>query len=865
MKFSPEQQEIIRHRKGSLLVSAAAGSGKTTTLIAHILDRLCDEKAPGDLMRLIVVTYTKAAAAEMRQRLTDALDALLREQKDTESRLAQHLARQSMLIHQAKICTVDSLCSWFVRNYFQRLDLTPDIRIADTAELLLLQNEVLDELLENEFLEKREDFFALLNAYGSEKNVSELRKHLLKLYDSSQNAPFPEEWLRHCLPAFPETKEELEESDWAKQLLEEAGDLISAALVELELTRRELPPDDPACENLLKADRVKLEALRRMKLGELKQALEEDTPFISANRKEFPKEQKDLLKILRGSANAKTGYLRYFGECRRKLMGKRSMEEELRLLRLTKLPAEAMLRLVLLFSEMMIQRCRDKNIASFMDMEHYTLSLLLTRNEDGSEERTDLARDLSQQFDEIIIDEYQDINQVQECILKALSREEDGAPNMFMVGDIKQSIYRFRRAKPDIFAGKYRSFSEEEEADHRKIDLKANYRSRLGVVDSVNAVFSRLMTDSLGGLPYDRKAALVQKADYPGPGPKTELMLCESPGNAEELFRAESLMIAQKITALMQSGETLWDPKECKEKELHFRDIVILMHSVDKAYEMVKILESFGIPAVSINKTGFYNTLEVQTMLSVLSVIDNPMQDLPLAAVLLSPLGGFSEEELARIRILSRDDPAENLYGSLKKAAQNDEKTAGFLQKLAEWRSWAGILTLSELIAAILRNSGYELYLAAMPSGQVRLANLRMLTEQARQYEETSFRSLYQFNRYIEKKKELKIEEGEASLLSESADLVRIGTIHSSKGLEYPVVFLAALGKSFNDKDIQTDMLCRAGIKDKRPGKPYAHRKSLVGVCEGPDPGRFPLGNPAPLVCGHDAGQRKADPDRGSE
>ena len=811
MGFSKEQNSIISHRNGSLLVSAAAGSGKTTTLVAHVLEKLCDASHPGSLNRMIIVTYTRAAAAEMKERLSAALEERLMALKPEEETLSAHLRHQALILPQARICTVDSLCSWLVRNYFQKLDLAPDVRVAEEAELLLLKNEVLDRLLEEEYTEKRPDFYALLDAYGSEKGESALRPLILDLYDSAQNAPYPDEWLTDSIPAVPQDIEELEKSRAVRSLLEEVRGLIRKALDECALLMEELdtPGIDPRYLALLEEDRQKLEQLLPQDLTELKDSLKALRFTGKSSKSKFPADElTDFVHGKRGTASGSEGYLSLVGRCRARAFAARSMEEELRLLKLTEEPLSALVRITLQFSERFEQRCREKNMLSFMDLEHLTLQLLTEKKEDGSHVPGKMAKALQSQFDEIVVDEYQDINQVQESILSALSGESAGKPNMFMVGDVKQSIYRFRRAKPDIFTGKFDSFSDENGADHRKIVLKENYRSAASVLQSANEIFSKLMTRDLGGVVYDEDTAMVPKAPYPDPGPRTELLLAETDAGSAERLEAEFCLIAQRIRQMVDSGETWYDVKRRQEKPLRFRDIVILMRSVSDGDTAVRILKAFGIPAVSLSKQGFYETAEIRTLLSLLAVIDNPLQDIPLASVLLSPLGGFTEEELAQLKVFGQEEgrKADSLYALLK--GSRSEKAEAFLCRLDRWRDGAEIWSLPELLALILRESGYELYVAAMPGGEIRLANIRLLMEQAAAFEESAYRSLYQFNRFIERKKRLQIEEGEARLLTENADVVRIGTIHSSKGLEYPVVILAGMAKSFNDRDEQSPLLC---------------------------------------------------------
>ncbi len=470
------------------------------------------------------------------------------------------------------------------------------------------------------------------------------------------------------------------------------------------------------------------------------------------------------------------------------------------------------------FGEKLRESCIKRSLASFSDMEHYARELLLTRDEAGRLRPTELAASLAGEIDEIIIDEYQDINQVQEYIMLALSGEMHRRPNLLMVGDIKQSIYRFRRADPEIFAGKYDTFTPLPQGTHQRIDFLENYRSRERVLRCANQLFSLMMSRDFGGTDYARRALLRAGASYPGEDTIPRMMLLQTEQPAEEAIALQGRMIAGKIKELMEKGSPIRDGASQDPQALrpmNYRDMVILTQSAESGSRLARVLRSFGIPAVAQDKKGFYDTREVQTMLALLKILDNPRQDIPLGVVLLSPLGGFSQKELAEFAV-AEESKKGDYYDRLLGAESHPlyPRIRAFFEKVHGWRQLAQLLSVPELMESILEESGYEYYLAAMPSGPVRLANLEQLKEMARSYEESTYRGLYQFLRYVERQRKLSLDISEAPLLSDGSDVVRVGTFHSSKGLEYPVVFLAALERGFNERELQGLMLIhdREGI-----------------------------------------------------
>ena len=815
MSFDPNpmQLQVIGHRGGSLLVAAAAGSGKTTTLIAHVLDRLKekDEKKRGDLRRMIIVTYTNAAASEMRAKLIAELGKALRDEPDHA-----WLRYQSEIAPQAHICTVDSLCGFLVRNYFDKIDLTPDIRIADKGELALLKDDVLDELLEEKYTAGDDEaFFTLVTEYSSEKGDESVRSLVKKLYDTAQNALFPDDWLAEAEKPQPEDEEAFWDQDWIRTCENDLKDELKNIRDRIEYlereTRRSEAPRKNEYQKMLADDKqlvdgllaeTDLRGLMRQFCGKFNWARKP-----GKNEKKDTPEDTELDKLI---ADRRQDYKDRINGSLSKIYGRRP-EWQYALVKMAESPKKALIALTREFGERFRAAMKERGIADFIDIEHHALDLLIEKTKDGKVKRTELAKQLAEGFDEIIIDEYQDINNVQDELLRALSHEDDGSPNLFMVGDVKQSIYRFRRANPAIFLEKYKTFDEDEDAPHRRIDLSSNYRSRREIVDGVNDIFRRIMDEPFGGIVYDDKAQLnFGAAYYDENGHVPEILLSENDGDADENRAVDAARIGRKILELKESGSLNGG------RPVRFGDIQILMRVMTNARTYVDTLAEMGIPAAAPLKHGFYETEEVRTVLALLQAIDNPRQDIPLTAVMTSPFGGFSDSELADIAAFAKQEApeAKGLYERLlaarDKAPERFGKLTVFLEQLDGWRDLAEVSSIPELIHALMTESGYELYLRAMPGGMSRLANLEALLDKAEAYETSSYRGLFQFNRYMESvidRIKDGTDEGESAPAQDDDDVVHIDTIHSSKGLQYPVVFLADASRSFDPKDAKNTVL----------------------------------------------------------
>lgn len=843
VSWTKEQQQVIDLRNRNILVSAAAGSGKTAVLVERIIKMITDKQNPVDIDRLLVVTFTNAAAAEMRERIGDAIEKALQEQPEDE-----HLQRQLTLIHNAQITTIDSFCLYVIRNHFHEIDLEPNFRIGDEGELKLLKEDVLAKVLEKNYeralaeqspgerqQEKDSDFLRFADSYAPGRSDEAVSAMVLQLFEFSRSYPWPKEWLLECTKDYGlQTAEELDRADWMAPLTEHirhvAEDLIALTEKALSLTLQENGPYmyQKAIESDLAKYRSVAESRTFSEFYKSFTNLSYDR-LASAKNYEGSDKLQEQVKALRdrGKETVKKICRQYFFT---------SLPAMLDQLRKTEPMAKELVRLTLEFADAFAAEKRRKNLVDFHDLEHFALEILVDRE---TREIRKTAEEFQDTFAEIMIDEYQDSNEVQETILKAISKECRGENNIFMVGDVKQSIYRFRLARPELFMEKYDTYSLEESKTQR-IDLHKNFRSRREVLDCTNDIFYKIMTRNLGNVEYDEAAALYTGAEYPVPeenvpereegisaGGKTvfapEILLLDS---GEELLedsgitdkkQLEARMIGNRIRQMMKE-QLVTDKKTGKLRRAKYSDIVILLRSLSGwADTFASTLAEEGIPAHSVSATGYFSAVEVQTVLSMLRILDNPMQDIPLTAVLRSPMAGLTEEELALLRLRERNV---RFYICVQQACEEALKKAGkepfdsLEQKLADfyavYRKLRGLVPetpVHELIELLLKETGYGDYAAAMPAGARRKANLEMLVEKAIAYENTSYKGLFHFVRYIDELQKYDVDFGEADLTAENQEAVRIMSIHKSKGLEFPVVFVAGMGKNFNRQDTRSKMV----------------------------------------------------------
>lgn len=836
VSWTTEQQQVIDLRNRNILVSAAAGSGKTAVLVERIVKIITDKNHPVDIDHLLIVTFTNAAAAEMRERIGNAIEKALDEQPGNE-----HLLRQLTLIHNAQITTIDSFCLYVVRNHFHEIDLEPNFRIGDEGELKLLREDVLGRVLEQNYEEPSEAFSDFVEGYASGRTDAALNEMILQLYEFSRSYPWPEKWLDSFVGAYRiETREELDRAEWLAPLtenicfvLKDCEQLLKQALA---ITQQDDGPD--MYEKAVQSDLEKYEGLSRLtSFCELSGALSDIKYDRLASSRGFEgnPDKLELVKSLREQAKDVVKKL-----CKQYFFC--SPEMMIEQLERTEPMLEEVVRLTKQFADEFAAAKRRKNLVDFHDVEHFALQILVDEETEKAKKTAEEFRDT---FEEIMIDEYQDSNEVQETLLRSISREERGENNIFMVGDVKQSIYRFRLARPELFMKKYDSYSLEESTTQR-IDLHKNFRSREEVLTCTNDIFYKIMARSLGNVEYDAEAALYPGASYPVSADFIpEILLADS---NDELLEdteltdkktLEAKIVAEEIKHLMKTQQVT-DKAAGTLRAAHYSDIVILLRSLSGwADSLVEVLNGNGIPAHTVSSTGYFSTVEVQTVLSMLRLLDNPRQDIPMAAVLRSPMAGLTDEELAVLRLEDGSVPfheavlelAEGLYeedgqkeisdseADRKQGRNADEKTENhieitahrkllkFYKKYRQLRQLVPDTPIHELIEIILRETGYGHYVAAMPAGNRRTANLNMLLEKAAAYEKTSYKGLFHFVRYIDELQKYDVDFGEADMVGENEDVVRIMSIHKSKGLEFPIVIVSGMGKNFNKQDTRSKMV----------------------------------------------------------
>ena len=836
VSWTTEQQQVIDLRNRNILVSAAAGSGKTAVLVERIVKIITDKNHPVDIDHLLIVTFTNAAAAEMRERIGNAIEKALDEQPGNE-----HLLRQLTLIHNAQITTIDSFCLYVVRNHFHEINLEPNFRIGDEGELKLLREDVLGRVLEQNYGEPSEAFSDFVEGYASGRTDAALNEMILQLYEFSRSYPWPEKWLDSFVGIYRiENREELDRAEWLAPLtqnirfvLKDCEQLLKQALA---VTQQDDGPD--MYEKAVRSDLEKYESLSKLtSFCELSGALSDIKYDRLASSRGFEgdPDKLELVKSLREQAKDVVKKL-----CKQYFFC--SPEMMIEQLERTEPMLEEVVRLTKQFADEFAAAKRRKNLVDFHDVEHFALQILVDEETEKAKKTAEEFRDT---FEEIMIDEYQDSNEVQETLLRSISREERGENNIFMVGDVKQSIYRFRLARPELFMKKYDSYSLEESTTQR-IDLHKNFRSREEVLTCTNDIFYKIMARSLGNVEYDAEAALYPGASYPVSADFIpEILLADS---NDELLEdteltdkktLEAKIVAEEIKHLMKTQQVT-DKAAGTLRAAHYSDIVILLRSLSGwADSLVEVLNGNGIPAHTVSSTGYFSTVEVQTVLSMLRLLDNPRQDIPMAAVLRSPMAGLTDEELAVLRLEDGSVPfheavlelAEGLYeedgqkeisdseADRKQGRNADEKTENhieitahrkllkFYKKYKQLRQLVPDTPIHELIEIILRETGYGHYVAAMPAGNRRTANLNMLLEKAAAYEKTSYKGLFHFVRYIDELQKYDVDFGEADMVGENEDVVRIMSIHKSKGLEFPIVIVSGMGKNFNKQDTRSKMV----------------------------------------------------------
>ena len=818
VNWTKEQQDAIFENGSNILVAAAAGSGKTAVLVERIINKILKDKI--DIDKLLVVTFTNAAASEMRERVLDAIYKKLDDNPEDDN-----LQRQITLLNKASICTIDSFCLEVVRNNFYELDnISPNFRIADTTEIELLKQEVIEDIFEVKYEEENEDFTKLINTYTSYRDDTPLKELILKIYSYIQSNPFPEKWLHEKIEMFnlkDSLNKDFANTPWGEVLLKEVEDGLIDSLTSLEIIANSLHRE-PELEKFWQTIRNDIDMLQTLKnnLEYWNKAYEinQNLKFVTWPRQKVDSELKDNAKTERDEVKKKISkILDKILICDSKQANQDIYDMYEILSKLEKI--------ILEFDKEFSKRKRERNIVDFNDIEHLALNILL-KEENGEIVPTEVAKRYQEKFAEIAIDEYQDSNLVQEFILNSVSKGN----NVFMVGDVKQSIYKFRQAMPELFLDKYEKYKNKEnkqQADDLKIQLFKNFRSRENVLKFTNIIFQDIMSNILGDIEYNEEEYLNLGADYSSVAQdlNTEIDIINlaeeqddeiaEDTNEEQEERIEDAeleakFVANRIKQLIKNKFQVWDRKKGEYRNIEYKDIVVLLRStatLAPLYEQ-EIL-ALDMPVFSDSSQEYLDSTEIQTIMSLLKIIDNPMQDIPLVTVLRSFIGKFTDDDLVQIRL---SDKYDNFYICMKKASidvneELKEKITLFLENIEKWRKEQEYLSLDELIWKIYMDTGFYNYVGLMPNGNLRQANLKMLFQTAKKYESANFKGLYNFINFIDKLKLSSGDLGSARLIGENDNVIRIMSIHKSKGLEFPVVFLSSTGKQFNLTDLNQNLL----------------------------------------------------------
>ncbi len=833
-QWTPEQQAAISTSGCNLLVAAAAGAGKTAVLVERIIKKITDVKAPIDIDKLLIVTFTNAAATEMRERIGDAIAKAL--EKNPTSK---QLQRQMTLLHKASITTIHSFCLEVIKNHFHCIDLDPNFRIANDTEALLMKMESLEVLFEEKYEDDQieETFIDLVESYGGKRDDQMLQDMVFELHRFVQSFPWPNQWLYERVEDFNlEDSEDFGNTIWAKTIIESMKLELQGLLNTIRRGKGIIQSDEALSSYLpnFQEDEENIQILLRKcdsTWDEIVHAISAiEFKRLSRCGKNVDKLKQEQVKGIRNDIKNK------IKKMRDDIFANISREINTDLQKLYPM-LQYMMRLVMEFDEKYRVKKKEKSLLDFNDLEHYCLQILTDRPNPQTLRPSKVACEYQERFHEIFIDEYQDSNLVQEVMLDMISKKEPEHPNLFMVGDVKQSIYRFRQARPDLFLEKYNTYGNNTEDKNKKIQLYKNFRSRKEIVSGINYIFKQIMSKIIGELDYDENEALNLGAQFDEiedvkafTGGEIELHIIdmndkqvEANDDAKEELEQEEMdkvqtearFVANKIKELMRPNDEgkmmkIYDKKIKKYRTVTYKDIVILLRATRNwSEQFMEELSGQGIPAYADTSTGYFKTIEVQVIMALLQVIDNPMQDIPLLSVLRSPIASFTPEELIDIRLSQKES---SFYEAMQKFVNDGSETtvkkaASILQKLEEWRNKALHMSTDELLWYLYTDTGYYSYVGAMPAGLQRQANLRILFERARQYEETSYKGLFNFINFINRLKSSSGDMGSAKILGENDDVVRIMSIHKSKGLEFPIVIAAGMGKRFNLMDMNKSIL----------------------------------------------------------
>lgn len=796
MDWTSKQLNVINTRNRNILVSAAAGSGKTAVLVERIISMITDESLDVNVDELLVVTFTRAAASEMKERLRERLEELMEEAPE------ENIANQLALLNNASITTIDSFCAKVVKENFDKIDIDPGYRLADETEIDLLKNDILDEILEKYYLSDSEEFITLAKKYSDGKVYDNISKLINSIYNKAKGEVSPEKWVEKLEKCYDfQNEDEMIKSS----LLEEVYQLCKKQLTDCKnklIKAVQIASEDAEVIDLVDSAN-EFTAILDLFLEcddyeKMHHAINNTSlPALSRKRKGDPQIRQSAKALITSVRDTMKGILEtFFSE------PISDMFENINSCRDT---VHMLVEITIQLMERFSEEKKEKRIADFDDIAHMALNILNDIDEEGNLHPTKVARQMAKSYKEIMIDEYQDSNFVQEAILTSVSNGQ-GINNMFMVGDVKQSIYRFRNAKPQLFLDKFDTYEENLEADNCKIILDQNFRSRSEVIDSVNFLFDRIMSKELGGIDYRDGNGLKLGAKYvdipKGQDNRTEFI---SIGTDDK--EMEAAYVAAKIKEITNpvNGMKIED-KDHTMRPVEYKDIALLMRSVKgKGNIYLEALSNAGIPAYAESKSGYFDSLEIRTIMDMLSIIDNPRQDIPLVGVMTSAMFDFSDEELA---IIKSENTFISFYDNVFMYAENGDddnlvkKSKYFIDMLEYFRNLDYKNSVYDIINEILEKTGFGYYVSALTNGKRRFLNIENLKEKAISFEKTSYRGLFNFVRYIEKIKETDKDEGEASVVNENDNIVKISTIHKSKGLQYPIVFLCETNTTFiSDKD----------------------------------------------------------------
>ena len=839
-KWTKEQLQAIETRRCNLLVAAAAGSGKTAVLVERIIRIITDEENPVDIDKLLVVTFTSAAASEMRERIATAISKALEKSPNSKN-----LQRQLTLLGRANITTMHSFCLDVIKNYFYTIDLDPSFRIGDETEATLMKNEIIEELFEEYYEEENEEFKELLEAYSGSKDDEKLKEMILSLYRFSMSGPWPERWLIEKAEAFNiSTLEELDKSEWVN-VLKESLRVELTGFLNMYKKAIEIINDTDGLQPYLEAFNSDYDYLLRAYesldggLNDIYIALN-SISFIRLKgikkNQVYDENVQESVRSIRESIKKK---IKSLIDSTFEFTPQEALDGIMGVYPFMKTLATITLE----FSKRFEEKKREKNILDFNDLEHLCLKILIDKDENNNIVPSKVAEHFMEFFDEVLVDEYQDSNNVQETIIDLVSRRQSEESNVFMVGDVKQSIYRFRQAKPELFLDKYNRYSLEEGSKDRKIQLYKNFRSRKEVIEGVNYIFKMVMSNTVGELEYTDEEALNLGASFKESndeesvvGGEIELHILDKSGIIKEevvdedsedgskeeeedidAITLEAKIVAKRIKELFEVNDgkkfKVFDKGTNEYRDVRYKDIVILLRATKNWAEIfLDELGSEGIPVYADTGSGYFESIEIRTIMSLLKIIDNPLQDVPMIATLRSPICGFTAEELSDLRLLNKDL---YFYEIIKEVFDgnyevNEElkfKCDKFIEGLSKWRERAIYTPIDEFIWYLYMDTAFYGYVGAMPNGKLRQANLKILFQRAKQYESTSFKGLFNFINFINKLRKSSGDMGSAKVLGENEDVVRIMSIHKSKGLEFPVVFTSGMGKQFNLMDLSNSIL----------------------------------------------------------